>query len=151
MPADANVNLFMLGALAALLGEPAIERLVDAAVEVLGAKNDPADCEPRSKPAIAAKDHDAQPERLARARARRRRRPRRGRAAADGRLAHRLKPVADLSLCVDCLLCWLYCPDSAVLLDGATFAGIDLDYCKGCELCAAVCPTSAIEMVRDGD
>jgi len=42
VPADANVNLFMLGALAALLGEPAIERLVDAAVEVLGAKNDPA-------------------------------------------------------------------------------------------------------------
>jgi 2-oxoacid:acceptor oxidoreductase delta subunit (pyruvate/2-ketoisovalerate family) len=61
------------------------------------------------------------------------------------------KPVADLGLCVDCLLCWLYCPDSAIRLDGAAFAGIDLDYCKGCELCAAVCPTDAIEMVRDGD
>ena len=24
-----------------------------------------------------------------------------------------LKPAADLELCVDCLLCWLYCPDSA--------------------------------------
>jgi 2-oxoacid:acceptor oxidoreductase delta subunit (pyruvate/2-ketoisovalerate family) len=60
-----------------------------------------------------------------------------------------LRPAADLERCVDCLLCWLYCPDSAVLLDGSAFGGIDLDFCKGCELCAAVCPTGAIEMVRD--
>lgn len=62
-----------------------------------------------------------------------------------------LRPAVDLDLCVDCLLCWLYCPDSAVRLDGTALAGFDLDYCKGCELCAAVCPTSAIEMVPDGD
>jgi pyruvate ferredoxin oxidoreductase gamma subunit len=36
------VNLFMLGALAACLGEPAPETLVEAAVEVLGRKADPA-------------------------------------------------------------------------------------------------------------
>ena len=29
-----------------------------------------------------------------------------------------LQPAVDLSLCVDCLLCWLYCPDSAIALDG---------------------------------
>ena len=62
-----------------------------------------------------------------------------------------LKPEADLAACVDCLLCWLYCPDSAVKLDGTAFAGFDLDHCKGCELCAAVCPTGAIAMVPDGD
>jgi 2-oxoacid:acceptor oxidoreductase delta subunit (pyruvate/2-ketoisovalerate family) len=62
-----------------------------------------------------------------------------------------LRPAADLALCVDCLLCWLYCPDSAVRLDGTAFAGFDLDHCKGCELCAAVCPTGAIEMVPDDD
>lgn len=39
----ANVNLFMLGALAALLGEPAPEQLATAAVEALGAKGDPAE------------------------------------------------------------------------------------------------------------
>jgi 2-oxoacid:acceptor oxidoreductase delta subunit (pyruvate/2-ketoisovalerate family) len=60
------------------------------------------------------------------------------------------KPSVDLSRCVNCLLCWLYCPDSAVLLDGANFTGIDLDYCKGCELCAEVCPVAAIEMVPEG-
>jgi 2-oxoacid:acceptor oxidoreductase delta subunit (pyruvate/2-ketoisovalerate family) len=60
-----------------------------------------------------------------------------------------LQPEADLTRCVDCLLCWLYCPDSAVLLDGEAFAGFDLDYCKGCELCAEVCPVAAIEMVPE--
>jgi 2-oxoacid:acceptor oxidoreductase delta subunit (pyruvate/2-ketoisovalerate family) len=62
-----------------------------------------------------------------------------------------LKPEVDLSSCVNCLLCWLYCPDSAVRLDGTTFIGFDEDFCKGCELCGAVCPVGAIRMVPDGD
>ena len=60
-----------------------------------------------------------------------------------------LKPSVDLSLCVNCLLCWLYCPDSAVVLDGTVFTGFDLDVCKGCEICAEACPTRAIEMVQE--
>jgi 2-oxoacid:acceptor oxidoreductase delta subunit (pyruvate/2-ketoisovalerate family) len=59
------------------------------------------------------------------------------------------KPVVDLSSCVNCLLCWIYCPDSAVLLDGTTFTGFDYRYCKGCELCAEVCPVDAVRMVDD--
>lgn len=59
------------------------------------------------------------------------------------------KPEIDLSKCVDCLLCWLYCPDSAVQLDGEAFAGFDYDLCKGCELCAEVCPEGAIAMVAE--
>jgi 2-oxoacid:acceptor oxidoreductase delta subunit (pyruvate/2-ketoisovalerate family) len=57
-----------------------------------------------------------------------------------------LRPEVDLAKCVDCLLCWLYCPDSAVALDGEAFAGFDYDHCKGCEICAEVCPTGAIRM-----
>ncbi len=60
-----------------------------------------------------------------------------------------LKPVVRLESCVNCLLCWLYCPDSAVRLDGTTFVGFDYDVCKGCELCAVVCPVDAIAMVED--
>jgi 2-oxoacid:acceptor oxidoreductase delta subunit (pyruvate/2-ketoisovalerate family) len=60
-----------------------------------------------------------------------------------------LKPVVQLDSCVNCLLCWLYCPDSAVQLDGTTFTGFDYDVCKGCELCAVVCPVDAIAMVED--
>ena len=60
-----------------------------------------------------------------------------------------LRPEADPAACVDCLLCWLYCPDSAVVVDGTAFAGFDLDVCKGCEICAVVCPTGAIAMVAE--
>ena len=60
-----------------------------------------------------------------------------------------LVPAADLARCVDCLLCWLYCPDSAVELDGTAFKGFDYDVCKGCEICAEVCPENAIEMVAE--
>jgi 2-oxoacid:acceptor oxidoreductase delta subunit (pyruvate/2-ketoisovalerate family) len=60
-----------------------------------------------------------------------------------------VKPVVQLESCVNCLLCWLYCPDSAVKLDGTTFVGFDYDVCKGCELCSVVCPVDAIAMVSD--
>ena len=60
-----------------------------------------------------------------------------------------LKPQVELEKCVNCLLCWLYCPDSAVKLDGTTFVGFDLRYCKGCEICAVTCPVGAIEMVPE--
>jgi 2-oxoacid:acceptor oxidoreductase delta subunit (pyruvate/2-ketoisovalerate family) len=62
-----------------------------------------------------------------------------------------MRPVATTSACVNCLLCWLYCPDSAVLVEGTAFAGIDYRYCKGCELCAVVCPTGAIRMEPEED
>ena len=60
-----------------------------------------------------------------------------------------LEPEADHAACVDCLLCWLYCPDSAIVLDELRFAGFDLEVCKGCELCAVVCPTGAVSMVDE--
>jgi 2-oxoacid:acceptor oxidoreductase delta subunit (pyruvate/2-ketoisovalerate family) len=59
------------------------------------------------------------------------------------------KPAVDLSLCVNCLLCWLYCPDSAVKLSGEAFQAFDLDTCKGCGICADICPVAAIEMVAE--
>ena len=60
-----------------------------------------------------------------------------------------LRPEVELAACVDCLLCWLYCPDSAIVLDGTHFTGFDLEVCKGCELCSVVCPTGAIAMVAE--
>ena len=77
------------------------------------------------------------------------RRAARGCATPDhGRLAHgRAARRRSVALCVNCLLCWLYCPDSAILLDGETFTGFDLDLCKGCAICAEVCP---VGRDRDG-
>ena len=61
------------------------------------------------------------------------------------------KPSADLTRCVNCLLCWLYCPDAAVRVEGTTFAGFDYDVCKGCQICVEMCPTGAIAMVPEDD
>jgi 2-oxoacid:acceptor oxidoreductase delta subunit (pyruvate/2-ketoisovalerate family) len=72
--------------------------------------------------------------------------------AARGRTAGwrtRGRPSADLSRCVNCLLCWLYCPDAAVRVEGEVFAGFDYDVCKGCEICVEMCPTGAIELVPE--
>jgi|GEM_PF-989856 len=62
-----------------------------------------------------------------------------------------LKPRADLDVCVNCKLCWVYCPDSAVLVDDDVFGGFDYDVCKGCEICAEMCPVGAIAMVPESD
>lgn len=60
-----------------------------------------------------------------------------------------VKPQVVVDRCVNCLLCWVNCPDTAIVLKGTDFFGIDYDYCKGCELCAEVCPTEAIEIVPE--
>ena len=60
-----------------------------------------------------------------------------------------VRPSVDLARCVNCLLCWLHCPDSAIVRRGTAFQGFDYDYCKGCEICAEMCPTGAIAMVAD--
>lgn len=60
-----------------------------------------------------------------------------------------LAPAAELTRCVNCLLCWAYCPDRAVHVENAVFRGIDRDRCKGCAICVAVCPTGALTMVPE--
>jgi pyruvate ferredoxin oxidoreductase delta subunit len=59
------------------------------------------------------------------------------------------KPVRDKDKCIDCLLCWIYCPDSSILVSGGKIVGIDYDHCKGCGICAKVCPKKCIEMVEE--
>ncbi len=42
--------------------------------------------------------------------------------------------------CINCLLCWVYCPDMSIQVENGRFKGIDYRYCKGCGVCAQVCP-----------
>jgi 2-oxoacid:acceptor oxidoreductase delta subunit (pyruvate/2-ketoisovalerate family) len=56
-----------------------------------------------------------------------------------------------MKACTGCLICWLYCPDSAMLIQDGTFAGVDLDHCKGCGICAAVCPVKCITLLEEAD
>jgi pyruvate ferredoxin oxidoreductase delta subunit len=50
------------------------------------------------------------------------------------------RPVLDEERCTHCLICWFFCPDDAVLVEGGKLRGFDLDRCKGCGLCSAACP-----------
>lgn len=59
------------------------------------------------------------------------------------------KPSVRLDACVNCMLCWVYCPDSAVKIKDEALLGFDYDYCKGCGICREVCPTGAIKMVAE--
>ncbi|MCK4524621.1 4Fe-4S binding protein [candidate division WOR-3 bacterium] len=59
------------------------------------------------------------------------------------------KPVWNEDKCKQCLICWVYCPDSAITVKDEKMTGINLDYCKGCGICAVECPFKAIEMVEE--
>jgi 2-oxoacid:acceptor oxidoreductase delta subunit (pyruvate/2-ketoisovalerate family) len=59
------------------------------------------------------------------------------------------KPVWDEGECVNCLLCWVRCPEVAILTENQQMAGFDYDFCKGCGICAHTCPTEAIKMVPE--
>ncbi len=51
-----------------------------------------------------------------------------------------LRPVQDMEKCTHCLICWVYCPDSAIIVKDGRWAEFDYFHCKGCGICANVCP-----------
>jgi pyruvate ferredoxin oxidoreductase delta subunit len=63
------------------------------------------------------------------------------------------RPVWSSEKCIQCLICWIYCPDSAIIVKDEKMEGIDLDYCKGCGICAKECPpkATAIEMKLESE
>jgi len=59
------------------------------------------------------------------------------------------KPVVDLNRCIGCLLCWIYCPEPAIVQRSDGKIEFDYDYCKGCGICSVECPVKAIKMVEE--
>ena len=63
-----------------------------------------------------------------------------------------VRPVVDMSSCIQCGICEKYCPTDVMTtgkkgIDEEVI--IDFTYCKGCGICADVCPQNAIEMVDE--
>lgn len=61
-----------------------------------------------------------------------------------------MRPVVDKEKCINCLVCWMYCPDNSIIVEKGEMKGIKLSHCKGCGICANQCPKDAIVMVEEG-
>ena len=61
-----------------------------------------------------------------------------------------LRPVVEREKCVQCAVCWLYCPVQCIVVRPAWYDA-DLRTCKGCGICAQECPQRAIVMVPEVD
>ena len=59
-----------------------------------------------------------------------------------------IRPVIDLSHCIQCGICWKFCPDVAITIENE-FPVVNLEYCKGCGICAEECPSKCIAMVEE--
>ncbi len=59
------------------------------------------------------------------------------------------RPVRDDNICNQCLICFIVCPDAAILAEDDKITDIRLHHCKGCGICAVECPVDAIKMVDE--
>lgn len=61
------------------------------------------------------------------------------------------KPVFNGEHCISCMNCWLYCPDSSIMVRDEKVSSIDYVHCKGCGVCSSVCPTNPKSLLMFDD
>jgi pyruvate ferredoxin oxidoreductase gamma subunit len=59
------------------------------------------------------------------------------------------KPTIDYIKCTECMICFDYCPESAIEIANDGKPLIDYDNCKGCLICYRECPPRAITIERE--
>lgn len=57
------------------------------------------------------------------------------------------RPVWDQAKCINCMFCWISCPDSSIIVKEGKMTGIDYDHCKGCGICAKECPVKPVKAI----
>lgn len=60
-----------------------------------------------------------------------------------------LMPKWNKGKCIQCMMCWQFCPDNSIPQKSGKRLETDFDFCKGCGICAEVCPVKCIEMVKE--
>ncbi|HYA56052.1 MAG TPA: 2-oxoacid:acceptor oxidoreductase family protein [Nitrososphaerales archaeon] len=60
------------------------------------------------------------------------------------------RPTIDYSKCTNCMICYAYCPESAMSVAQDGRVTIDYDNCKGCMICMTECPLRAVSQSREG-
>ena len=60
-----------------------------------------------------------------------------------------LRPIVDFDKCIRCGVCYIFCPDMAIMKNDDGYFEANLYYCKGCGICAQECFTGCISMVAE--
>jgi len=61
------------------------------------------------------------------------------------------RPTIDYAKCTDCMICYAYCPESAMSVGEDGRVKIDYENCKGCMICMTECPLRAVTQTREGE
>jgi len=59
------------------------------------------------------------------------------------------KPEWNKKKCINCMLCWQFCPDMAIPQKKGKRKDTDMKFCKGCLICVQVCPVKCISKAQE--
>ena len=59
------------------------------------------------------------------------------------------RPLWDGLACTNCMLCWVSCADSAIIMEDQKVRGVNYTHCKGCGICPLECRFDALKMVPE--
>lgn len=59
------------------------------------------------------------------------------------------KPAWDKTRCIQCMICWQFCPDIAIPQKEGKRVETNFKFCKGCGICVNVCPVKCIIMNKE--